>query len=620
MNIFSKNFKAFKELVVFQPTQAPPPFVVEETEKSGSTTTQEQTRLALEEHEALLRYARRVAITLEKVKNTLAEPAPNEKLASLRAELDALSKQKAHVSPLISTYSLTQDPLDQPVSTSLEENTLALEQLYNLPYNKDLVLRNITIPSSIPIVATLAFIDGLVDNNIISQTILEPLMSLGRENRDLIRGDTAPQIAARYLPSSQVKPAFFLREVTSGLNLGDTAIFFDGAAEALIVETKGQEHRGIDRPALEQSVRGSQAAFSETLRANTGLIRSLLRTNDLVTEILTLGTRSNTLCAVMYLKSVINPALVQEAKFRINSINVDAISESGTLQLFIEDHPMIPYPQALSTERPDRVAAALSEGRLAILVDGASFALVAPISLFTLFHGAEDFSFSWLAASFLRLIRLLGALLTILLPAFYIAINYFHQEALPTDLILTIGGAREMVPFPAIVEILSMEFAFELVREGGIRVPGMLGSTIGIVGAITLGQAAVSAGIVSPITVVIVAVTGLASYAIPDYSLAFSIRLTRITFEILAAMLGLVGLAGGLITIIVLLCGMKSLGVPYLAPVGPKTTPGYDMVIRGPVYSQELRPDELNPKDRRRQSSVARGWTQEAPAGKKDGS
>lgn len=163
-----------------------------------------------------------------------------------------------------------------------------------------------------------------------------------------------------------------------------------------------------------------------------------------------------------------------------------------------------------------------------------------------------------------------------------------------------------------------MELAFELLREGGIRIPGMLGSTIGIVGAITLGQAAVSASIVSPITVVVIAVTGLASFAIPDYSLAFAIRLIRFGFELLAATFGLVGVAGGIIATMVVLCGMKSLGVPYLAPIGPKTTPGYDMVLRGPLYSQELRPDELNPQAKRRQASVSRQWKKEQPAGRKE--
>jgi spore germination protein KA len=208
--------------------------------------------------------------------------------------------------------------------------------------------------------------------------------------------------------------------------MGDTAILFDGLAQAVLIETKGQEHRGIDRPTLEQTVRGSQSAFTETLRVNTGLVRALLRTSDLTTEMITVGTRSNTLCAVMYLKSVINPDLVVEAKRRLQGIATDAITQAGILQLLMMDQPFLPFPQALSTERPDRVAAALSEGRLAVLVDGSPFAIVAPINLFTLLHVSEDFALPWVAGSFSRILRLSGALINILLPAMYLAISYFH--------------------------------------------------------------------------------------------------------------------------------------------------------------------------------------------------
>lgn len=613
MNILTKNFKAIKEIVLFTPPTDPPPFVLKEAEKANNTPLSGD----IAQHQALLRCARRLAGTIEKALVILKEPCQIDKIAALKVEIEALEQQQTNLSPILETYSLSQSPAKNVISTSLEENRLQLENLYNLPNNKDLVFRNLTIPAKPPVRAFLAFVDGLADKNTINLSILQPLLLLGKSDKTLYQPDGLIPLIEEYLPGNQVKLAHTFGDATTSINMGDTAIFFDGIPKAVLIETKGQEHRGIDRPTLEQSVRGSQSAFTETLRVNTGLIRSLLRTSDLTTEMITVGTRSNTLCAVMYLKSIINPDLVTETKRRLQNIQIDTILEAGTLQLLLMDQPNLPFPQALSTERPDRVAAALGEGRLAILVDGSPFAIVAPINLFTLFHVSEDFSLPWVAGSFGRILRILGASITILLPAMYIAISYYHQEALPTDLILAIGGARERVPFPAIVEIVSMELAFELLREGGIRIPGMLGSTIGIVGAIILGQAAVSASIVSPITVVIIAVTGLASFATPDYSLSFALRLTRFIFEILAAMLGLVGVAGGLITIIVLLSSMKSLGVPYLTPIAPKTTAGYDIVLRGPNASQELRPDELNPKDIRRQPKVSLQWTKKAPKGKK---
>jgi len=619
MNIFNKNFKALKQLLIFKPPVNPPPFVLKEAEKPGDLIASDlRIDTAVKQQAALLRYARRVSNTLEKTLKIFAEPNQEKKIAALKLELAALCQQEETLSPVIEAYSLAQDPRDQAVSSSIEENILALETIYNFPDNKDLIIRSITIPASPPVTAKLAFVEGLVDRKIISLSVLQPLMLMGSQERELYQQDVLNLLITKYLPSNRVKLADTLRDVTDSLNLGDAALFLDGVARAIIVETKGQEHRAVNRPMIEQSVRGSQSGFTETLKVNTGLVRSMLRTSDLTTEILTVGQRSNTLCALMYLKSVINPDLVNEAKRRLANIQTDVIVESGMLQQFLVDSPAMPYPQALSTERPDRVAAALSEGRFAVLMDGSPFAIVAPINLFTLFHAGEDFSYSGMGASLGRLLRLFGAALTLILPSAYIAITYYHPEALPTDLALAIAGARERVPFPAVLEIAMMEFAFELLREAGVRIPGMLGGTIGIVGAIILGQAAVAASIVSPITVMIIAVTGLASFSIPDFSLAIAIRLTRFSFEVLAAIFGLVGVASGLLIMTGLLCSLKSFGVPYLAPIAPKTKAGFDVVMRGQVFTQELRPDELSPLDKRRQASVSRSWTEKEPAGEED--
>lgn len=620
MNIISKNFRALKELIIYRPPETPSSFVLPEQNERGAASVlpPDQLKIDAAAHAALLRCAERLAKTMENTLQSLTGPLEQEKLQALMKELAALQEQQTRLLPVFQAYSRERTPLDQAVSTSLEENRLTLERLYNFPANKDLVMRKITLPATPPVPAILFFVDGLIDKDTINLAILQPLMLLGDAGRRLYDGRLTSRLVTEYLPSNQIRIAKTLRDVLDSLNLGDTAVFLDGVDEAVLVETKGQEHRSIDRPQIEQSVRGSQSAFTEMLRVNTGLVRAILRTCDLTTEISNIGARSNTLCAVMYLHSVINPLLVQEIKRRLDGIKVDHISSTGELMLYLIDHPLLPFPQVLSTERPDRVAAALLEGRLAVLLDGSPFAIVLPISLFTLFHTGEDFSFSWIAASFLRLLRFIGTFLTLTLPAIYIAIIYFHQEAIPTDMILAIAGARERVPFPSIMEILMMEFAFELLREAGTRIPSLLGPSIGIVGGIILGQAAVSAGIVSPITVVIVAVTGLASFSIPDYSFSYAIRLSRFIFEMLAVIFGFVGIACGLLTLTAILCAIKSLGTPYLSPVAPKTKAGYDIVLRGPVYSQELRPDALNVQDRRRQTSISRQWREEPPAERGD--
>ena len=250
---------------------------------------------------------------------------------------------------------------------------------------------------------------------------------------------------------------------------------------------------------------------------------------------------------------------------------------------------------------------------MALLLEGSPFAHVLPVSFFSFFHSAEDFSSKAAVANFMRLLRLLGGLVSVILPAMFIAISYFHQEALPTELLLAIAGSRENVPFAAIFEVLMMEISFELIREAGVRIPGVLGSTIGIVGAIILGQAAVAARIVSPIIVVIIAITGLASYTIPEYRMASAMRLTRFFLVIAGWAMGLVGVATALLALLVMLCRHKSFGMPYLIPQGPRTTANSDVVVRGPVYAQRQRPDALNTRDRQRQPEDSRRWKKAPP-------
>jgi spore germination protein KA len=420
------------------------------------------------------------------------------------------------------------------------------------------------------------------------------------------------------LPSGQASRIGSFKEVQQAINTGDAVVFFDGSGEAVAVETKGYEHRSIGNPTTEQSVRGSQNAFTEVLRVNTALIRTMLHASDLITEMIPIGARGHSNCAVMYIKSIANEELVEEVKRRVNSISTDIITDSGVLEHFIEDFPKNPFPQTLSTERPDRVAIHLSEGRVAIFIDGSPFGHILPVSFFTLMHSSDDFSLNMYYTNLLRLVRWFGALLSLLLPGLYLAISTFHQEAIPTELLLSIAAARAQVPFPTVVEILFMEFSFELIREGGLRIPGILGSTIGIVGALILGQTAVAAKIVSPIMVIVIALTGLASYSIPDYRLASAFRLSRFIFVLLAMSMGLIGVACGFLLFIAMLCSLKSFGMPYMAPLAPRTVNGGDTIFRSTAYQQRRRPDALNTKDEIRQKHTSRTWIIDSSKGGND--
>ena len=619
-NAINKVFTSMKRMFVYQPSDQPAPFVLRETKDDKKDFTQELPPLALtsvQQFETMLRYAKRLEIFIEKAIEVLRNGQFGDKAEELKIEYAALVKQQGAISAILLSYN-SSEGVEPAISTSLEENQKVIEDIYNLPLNKDVVIRKLTIPGQPAVKAMLVFTDGLADKKIVNMTVLQPLMMMRNAREELYSADLVSIIIEEYLPSGQASRVSRFQEVQQGINTGDAVLFFDGIGEAVTVETKGFEHRGVDRPATEQSIRGSQNAFSEVLRVNTALIRSMLHSSDLVTEMIPIGKRGHSNCAVMYLQSVANRELVAEVRRRIKGINTDLIIDSGVLEHFITDSPKSPFPQSLSTERPDRVVVHLVEGRVALLVDGSPFAHVVPVSLFTLMHSADDFALNLYYTNFLRIVRWIGGFLSMFLPAFYLSISTFHQEAIPTELLLSITAARGQVPFPTIAEILLLEGAFELVREGGLRVPGVLGSTIGIVGALILGQAAVAAKIVSPIMVIVIAVTGLASYSIPDYRLASSLRLIRFIFVFLAMAMGLVGMACGFFVLTAILCSMKSFGMPYMAPIAPKTTPGGDVILRKTAYMQQRRPDELNTQDAIRQDDVSRSWTEKTPTGGDD--
>lgn len=616
-NAINKAFTSIKNLLVYQSSDQPDLFVLAETKadkKNATAKIPPAAQADAREFDSMLRYAKRLAIFMEKSIEVLRNGQLSDKAAELKIENNVLEQQQAEISALTLSYT-SNEGVEPAISTSLEENQRVIEDIYNLPLNKDVVIRKLTIPGQPAVKAMLVFVDGLADKKIVTMTVLKPLMTMSKPREELYSGDLVGIIIDQYLPSGQASRVGDFQAVQQAINTGDTVLFFDGIDEAVTVETKGFEHRGVDRPVIEQSVRGSQNAFTEVLRVNTALIRSMLHSSDLVTEMIPVGKRGHSNCAVMYLASVANSDLVAEVRRRIKGINTDLIIDSGILEHFIVDFPQNPFPQTLSTERPDRVVVHLAEGRVALLLDGSPFGHIVPVSIFTLMHSADDFSLHYYYTNMLRIIRWIGAFISMLFPAVYLAISTFHQEAMPTELLLSITAARAQVPFPTIFELLVMELAFELIREGGLRIPGILGSTIGIVGAIILGQAAVTAKIVSPIMVIVIAVTGLASYSIPDYRLASTFRLLRLAFVFLALNMGLVGITCGFLILTAVLCSMKSFGMPYLAPVAPKTISGGDIILRIPVHMQSKRPDELNPQDIIRQGTVSRPWTEEEPIG-----
>ncbi|MCL5070072.1 MAG: spore germination protein [Actinobacteria bacterium] len=389
---------------------------------------------------------------------------------------------------------------------------------------------------------------------------------------------------------------------------GLTVLFVDGCNECLVMETRGYEKRNVDTPKTETVVKGSQEAFNENLRTNITLIRRIIKNEKLVTDILPVGKTNNANCAILYIDGIANPKVVKEVKFRINNIDSGFIMGSGMLEQFIEDSPWMLMPQVINTERPDRAASFLMSGQVVIIVDGTPIAMAVPVSFWGLFHTSEDSELRWQYGTFLRLVRFIGLLLAASLPGLYLALELYHPEAIPTSLLAVIEKTRENVPFPALLEILMMEVSFELIREGGLRIPGVIGQTLGINGALILGQAAVAAGLVSPILIIIVAITGLGSFTIPNYQLGLAIRILRFFYIIAGSLAGFLGISVALTITGALACATKSFGVPYFSPVAPVTRKSHDIIIEYPVFSQKIRPDYLNTPDRKRQRDNPRGW------------
>ncbi|SFU91776.1 spore germination protein [Alicyclobacillus macrosporangiidus] len=456
--------------------------------------------------------------------------------------------------------------------------------------------------------ALAVFVDGLVDKMTINTHILQPLMLLTAIADEPVER-RLQTVSEALLPGNQVTKFEDWKDIVPGILSGCTAVFVDGSPGALIVETRGWEHRTVGLAQTETVVRGPHEGFTESFRANTGLVRAELRCKDLITEMMHVGRLAPTDVALMYVQGVVNPKLVDEVKRRIQAIDVDYLPDSGLLEQFIEDNPRLVVPNTLTTERPDRIAHMLMEGHVAIFVGNSPFAIAVPVVFWQLVHSPEDAYLRFPFGSFLRLLRWLALSLALLTPALYVSITNYHPEMIPTDLMLAIAGSREQVPFPVITEILMMEFSIELIREAGIRIPSVIGPTIGIVGALIIGQAAVQAGIVSPLLVIVIAVTALASFAIPNYNLAFGVRTMRFVFLAAAAVFGFYGLTLALCWAAARLAVQKSFGVPMLSPVAPRMDTSKDVFLRGPAFVMNQRPVFLQTQKAWREQPASRPWS-----------
>ena len=502
---------------------------------------------------------------------------------------------------------------DCTISYSLDENYRYLQVLYNSLINSDIILRPFIISINGKDYNSLFLgIDGMFSSELVNNFLLRPLMetdsqvsptSVYKEN------NIEDYIFNKLIPQNTVKKVLKFSEVSSFVNIGNCAIFVDTLNIAFIIDSKGYEARAIDAPKNEIVVRGSQEAFVEKLRTNTSIIRRLINSSDLIIESTNVGSVSKTNIAICYMKNIANSSLVSEVKYRINNIDVDYIISSGNLEQLVQDNSTTAFPQIIATERPDKTATHLLEGRVVVIVNGSPYALIMPGVFIDFLSSPEDFNLKHQYSNLLKIIRLIAAFITLLLPGIYVAIMNYHTELVPTALLFTIAASRNSVPFPVIVEILLMEVAFELIREAGLRIPTPIGPTIGIIGALVLGDAAVSANLVSPVLIIIVAITGICSFAIPDFSLNFTFRFYKFIYIFLGYIAGFLGIAIGLFVQVAILCNLKSFGVSYLAPYVPITYSKSSVsLFVHPIWKRETRSSFLGTKRSQVEPSISMKW------------
>lgn len=479
----------------------------------------------------------------------------------------------------------------------LNQNELMMQQQFH--HCSDVIFRPIQIHGQMKVL--LVFVEGIVDTKSLEDMVLQPLVMKGLPHGLTHLASFEELIDNQAVAARQTRLTSGVMEAVQGILSGQVAIFAAGEKQALLANLKGFEMRQITEPETESVVRGPREGFTESLRTNTSLLRRRLRSSRLKIESLTLGELSRTEIAIIYIEDIARESILNEVRERVGRIRIDAVLDSGYIEEFIEDTPFSLFPSVQNTERPDVVLSSLLEGKVAIIVNGSPFALIVPLTFWSVIQAAEDYYENFIYTTAIRWLRFLLLFTSFLLPSLYVATTTFHPQLIPQELLLSIAAAREGVPFPAVVEAILMEVMFEALREAGIRLPKPIGSAVSMVGALVIGESAVRAGIVSAPLVIVVAFTGIASFSLPRYNLGLAFRILRFPMLILAGTLGIYGIGFGLIALLIHLVNLRSFGVPYMSPLAPQI-PGNlkDILVRAPRWAMNERPPFLAGKDKLR--------------------
>jgi spore germination protein KA len=505
----------------------------------------------------------------------------------LKEMLRLITKQQKQPAPPAEKLTGEQDSLkEQKFSRSLEDNLSVIKKLYSIPDNKDVKLRELHL-EGFGKNAALIFISTISDVKSIEENILKPLTentSSSKKVKDVVSIQMVHEID-------------IFKDAVKDVNKGNALLILDGEAKGYILDCPEFQSRAIDKPESEILIKGPKEAFNEKVVANISLLRKKIRNENLIVEVIEVSQRSHNDVYILYIRGLANEKLVDNIKERLGSLEVNAVQNLSLLEEYIEERNYSLFPSVLTTERPDRAASFLEDGYIALLMDNSPDSMVLPATFWSFFHSPEDHYLRIHYGNFTRALRMVALFITLFTSAIYVGITTFHAEMIPPDLLLAIASSREKVPFPAVIEILIMEAAFELIREAGLRVPSPIGPTIGIVGALILGQAAVEANIISPIVIIVVALGGLSSFAVADLSLNFAVRLIRFAFILSAALFGIYGMTAFFAAGIFYLVSLKSFGVPYLAPLSPTYQSSKDTIFRRLVKNEKFRPGFLKTAD-----------------------
>ncbi|MDR4947558.1 spore germination protein [Neobacillus cucumis] len=488
--------------------------------------------------------------------------------------------------------SVPNEKVKKEIDSDLSVNIERLKQLFD--DCSDVVFRHIVAGN---VNAYLLFVDGLIDTNSIQLHGINQILK-EVENERL----TADYIVEKIISVSSVNEITMLDDAVTNILKGNTVLLVDRVKTGIVIDAKGGQRRGVSEPETESVVRGPREGMTESLRVNTALVRQKIRSNRLKAIAKDVGEETKTGIAIMYIDGLVSPELLKEVQARIDRIKIDGVLESGYIEELIEDNPWSLFPQIQNSERPDTIAANLLEGRVAIIIDGTPLALIMPSTFWQFLQASEDYYHRFHISIFLRILRIIFVFVALTLPGLYVAVTTYHQEMIPTNLLFSIASSREAIPFPAFIEALIMEISFEALREAGVRLPKIVGQAVSILGALVIGQAAVEAGIVSAPMVIVVSITGIASFTIPRFNMAISIRLLRFPFIFLAGMFGLFGIVLGILIILTHLSKLRSFGIPYLSPVAPLSKEGQkDVLLRAPWWSMNKRPSQTVKNDRTRE-------------------